>query len=348
MQSKCPTSQGKSRLKRSTKSKITSFWSHPIPVPSFFCTRALWSTFCRPPMTCTVLTTSAQAQRALNALNETNTFVKIHSTIAEAAEKHYLSTGLLSAESTLQWWLKNPTPTIEWCKSWFYLKQDEAKIARCCQTRSSSSSKRFYCIYGRIRRYLHKKDLTTIATLIRDNLIGDDTSEATRRRLVRGTFGRFWGTKFLESNSGALAYSVPRFVDKISFVSFNTFVMGSFFPKVSIVFQNYNITNSSQVYNLDKSDLTPGENVSEVRLSCVFREMKNPVTSPKYSFSYVHRISLLLCARGDGISIALWAVFRGVQEPSLRDGAVNIKVTDMMRSSWTAFWRRETPSMDSE
>lgn len=94
-----------------------------------------------------------------------------------------------------------------------------------------------------------------------------------------------------------------RLVHQNEFLSFNCFVMERFFAHVTIITQNYNITKIAQVCNLDETGFAPRKYLFGVHLSHIIREMMKPIAALKFSFSYVHCVSLLLCARGDGLLI---------------------------------------------
>lgn len=299
-------------------------------------------------MTRAVFATRQQAESAVKALDDARRAIAEEQlTIGSAAERFHLSHGPTSSDSCLQRWLKLSTPTICATRNGFYLKVSE-------QTNRALQNDEELVLLERIKDvirkngFLRSSELTELATSFREQIVQEDSTVPTRRKvLMQCKFGPFWVKEYLQRHKDKLRNHTPRHVDNVRYVAFNAFTVGSFFAQVSLVYQNYKIRSPSQVFNLDETGFSPGRDVIGMKCSRVITEVGASAVTPKLSFNYTNRVSIIVCVCASGTSVAPGIVFKGVREPTLSSGAMSARVTQLVKEPWSVYWRRDTASVDS-
>lgn len=143
-------------------------------------------------------------------------------------------------------------------------------------------------------------------------------------------FGGYWVNRFVERHKDVFKHRVLGPVDRDRFIAFNAFTMGTIFAQAQLVHQKHNIVRKEQVFNLDETGFSPGRAISGAKTLRVITPAGQCAVIPRWSFGYTHRISILLCVNGGGTVFVPTAGFCGVRKPTLGDGPVNTKVSDLV------------------
>lgn len=161
-------------------------------------------------------------------------------------------------------------------------------------------------------------------------------------------FGQYWMNQFVERQKVVLKHRVPRPVGHDRFVTFNAFTMETCFAQAQPLYQKHNIVRKEQVFNLDQTGFSSGQDISDANTPPVIAPAEQCAVIPRCSFGYTDRVPILLCVNDGGIVFAPKAGFRGVQEPSLSAGPVKTKVSDLVGPERKAFWRPKKANVNTK
>lgn len=182
-------------------------------------------------------------------------------TINSAARLCHRTTGPTRSWSTLQKWVIKPVPVISKCKSGYYLCVESASNQAFMHDENLILVHHLleWCPYAGFVGHAGAGAVATgyWAELLENNI----HNRESRVRLKSCRFGCKWTTDFFMRESAAITNKVPRIFDNFWFIAFNAFSIGSFFAQISIVYQNYEISRASPVFNLNETGFSPGNDV---------------------------------------------------------------------------------------
>lgn len=123
--------------------------------------------------------------------------------------------------------------------------------------------------------------------------------------------------------------------------------MGQYFAQVTLAYQSFNIKKPSQMCNLCGTVFTPRRDLGYTRLHRVITTSANCVAYPRSHLKYCHHIAILVSSFAIGLSVAADVLFRREREPRHSDEASRKKVSEVVTSSWTPFWRKHVASVNT-
>lgn len=222
-----------------------------------------------------------------------------------------LSIGFTSSESAFQRYLKHSELFMWQRKFEFHFRLYE-EINRALLPNECAHLLKMVLSHVRTKIFFRTKGFYITATVFRNSLVWAATF--TQHVFIS------WGVSFIgiEWNiSWTVTRKLKFTLGPVPWIMLGLYPSavfgGSLFAWESFLYHNYNITDSSPVYNSDRPGITSGKEASGVRLSLTGRQSKKRATSPKFSFSFAYRLSWLLCTCHVGLSLTIYVCF-GVSE----------------------------------
>lgn len=248
------------------------------------------------------------------------------------------------SEEVLQSWRKRSTPVLRRNESGtyfttskrdnnatFFLVGHEKNLVACVAS------------FLKQKAFMDRESVWNLAKMYHDEIVGAGNGYDL---MVQAHFSRNWFKGFLPRHSEKLGCFVTRSVGQLRLQCFNCNYLAVFFAFVSFVYNQYNFQCRRKVYNLDETCFYPDRDLWRSKGKRVVTSVVVTAVCSRVNFLYTSRISILLCFNMFGESIAPAVLFKGIQEPRLRNGAHVERVSDSITSGWHVFWRGDVGSCD--